>query len=76
MPVEVPEKLLLSAAETAQILGMSRSSFYSLLSSGRIGPLAIRLSRSLRWDRREIERWVAGKCVCRDEWLRLQEGER
>jgi excisionase family DNA binding protein len=66
------EKLLLSAAEAAGLLGISRSAYYSLLSSGRIGPLPVRLGRSVRFDRRELERWVAAKCPCRDGWVSIK----
>lgn len=76
MTVETAEKLLLSAAEVAHLLGISRSAFYSLLSSGRIGPMPIRFGRAVRWDRRELERWIAAKCPCRDRWLQLLGDER
>jgi len=65
-------QILLSAGEVAGVLGISRSAFYSLLSSGRIGPLPMRLGRSVRWNRRELETWIAEKCPSRDRWLDMQ----
>ena len=66
------EPLLLSAAEAAQLLGISRSSFYSLLSSGRVGPVAVRLGRSVRWQAEELAEWVRAGCPSRDRWLSYQ----
>jgi len=72
------DRLLLSAKEAAQLLGVSRSSFYSLLSSGRIGPVGIRFGRSVRWSVEEIRAWIlakdhrTGSLPNRDKWLALQ----
>ena len=76
MTAEASEKLLLSAAEVAGLLGISRSAFYCLLSSGRIGPTPVRLGRCVRWDKRELEQWVAEKCPNRDKWLALRGDDR
>lgn len=82
MAVETTEKLLLSASEVAAALGISRSAFYSLLSSGRIGPVGIRFGRSVRYDRREMENWLSaknpvnGSLPNREQWVALQEGDR
>jgi len=78
MAVETTDKLLLSAAETAALLGISRSAFYSLLSSGRIGPVGIRFNRSVRYSVEELKAWLSardsksGKLPTRDRWLQLQ----
>jgi len=66
------EPLLCPAAEVAQLLGISRSAFYSLLSSGRIGPLPVRLGRSVRWRAEELAEWVRAGCLSRDRWLSYQ----
>lgn len=68
MTIETTEKLLLSAAEVAALLGISRSAFYSLLSSGRIGPMQVRLGRSVRWRVDELQAWVTAGCPSRDRW--------
>jgi excisionase family DNA binding protein len=72
MSIETTEKLLLSAAETAALLGISRSAFYSLLSSGRIGPLPVRLGRRTLWRAEELRAWTQAGCPARDRWLQLQ----
>ena len=68
MPTETADKLLLSAREAASSLGISRSSFYSLLSSGRIGPMGIRLGGRVLFCRAELEAWVAAGCPARCKW--------
>jgi excisionase family DNA binding protein len=78
MTVETSDKLLLSAAEAASTLGISRSAFYSLLSSGRIGPVGIRLGRSVRWSIEEIKDWLlardtrTGSLPNRERWLAMK----
>jgi len=69
------QPLLLSAAETAALLGISRSAFYSLLSSGRM-PLPVRLGRRALWRRDLLELFVAWNCPPRDKFLALLEQER
>ncbi len=62
--------LLLSAEDAAGILGIGRSHFYGLHSSGRLGPLPIRLGSRTLWSRRELENWVEHGCPARAEWQR------
>lgn len=64
----VSEPLLLTASETARLLGVSRSKFWELASRGRI-PLPIRFSpRCPRWPRDELERWIRAGCPNRSIW--------
>lgn len=67
-----PEPLLLTATETARLLGMSRASLWSLHSAGRI-PLPRKLGKRLtRWDRRELEAWIAADCPPRIKWQAMR----
>lgn len=50
-----PSKLLLSAAECREILGLSRSLWQRLRAAGKL-PEPVRLASLLRWRRRDIER--------------------
>jgi predicted DNA-binding transcriptional regulator AlpA len=83
MAVETADKLLLSTIEpllldakaVAKLLACSPRHVAALHSRGRL-PLPIRLSRCVRWDRRELERWIAAKCPCRDVWVQLQGAHR
>lgn len=61
--------LLVSAQDAAGLLGISQRAFYSLLSSGRIGPLPIHLGRRTLWRRNELESWIQAGCPARQQWL-------
>jgi excisionase family DNA binding protein len=61
--------LLLSAGEAAKLIGICRSHFYALHSSGRLGPLPVRLGRRILWNRKELETWVEAGCPSRESWL-------
>jgi len=63
--------LLLSAVEAARACGVSRSSWYGLLSSGRV-PLPVRLGRSVRWSAEELRRWTEAGCPSRERWLTMK----
>ena len=62
------DALLLSADAAARFLGVGKSHFYSMQSSGRIGPLPIKLGKRALWDREELEAWVRAKCPPRVTW--------
>jgi len=76
---ESPEKLLLSAAESAVLYGVSRTTFYELHAAGR-KPMPIRLiGRCVRWRREEIEKHIAmsnGNLIPRDKWQHFMENKR
>ena len=63
------ESLLLSAEESAKLLGIGRTLFYSMHSSGRLGPMPIKLGRRSLWNRKEIEEWAGLGCPARRQWL-------
>ena len=65
--------LLLDAEDAATLLGVSRRHFYGLHSSGRLGPLPVRLGRCSRWRRDELEAWAASDCPSRQQWQALKE---
>jgi len=64
--------LLLSAEDTAKVLGIGKTLFYSLHSSGQFGPVPINLGRRTLWRRREIEDWVTAGCPPRQQWLQKE----
>jgi predicted DNA-binding transcriptional regulator AlpA len=71
MSVETPEKLLLSAVETAALLNISRTSLYALHSSGRL-PLPVHLLRRTLWNFEELKAWTAAGCPARQKWEALK----
>jgi len=67
--------LLLSVSDAAQLLGIGRSHFYALHSSGRLGPLPVRLGRRTLWNRQELTEWCNSGCVSRREWIAMRKGK-
>ncbi|QDU58546.1 helix-turn-helix transcriptional regulator [Aeoliella mucimassa] len=53
------DPLALTKAELARALGISERHLHTLDSTGRLGPRAIRLNRSVRYVRSEVEAWLA-----------------
>ncbi len=51
------EELLLRPEAAARMLGISRSRCYAMLAAGALP--AIRLGRTVRVPRAELERWIA-----------------
>ena len=62
------EPLLLSVKDVCGLLGIGVTHFYSLLSSGQVGPRPIKLGRRVLFRREEIEAWVAAGCPCLNKW--------
>lgn len=70
-----PEPLTLDASAAAKLVGISRSTFLRLDSTGGIGPRSIRLSRRRVWIRSEIVAWIEhGRGCSRVEWLARKAG--
>ncbi len=67
MAVESP--LLLSAEDAADLLGIGRSHFYALHSSGRLGPQPVRLGRRTLWRADELRAWCEEDCPPRVRWI-------
>jgi len=66
------ESLLVGATGAAKLLGVGKSLFYEMASTGRLGPLPILLtSKKKVWSRKELERWCDHRCPPRDQWLQI-----
>jgi excisionase family DNA binding protein len=59
------EPLLISASDAAQLLGISRSKYYELYNSGRLGVLPIKLGRRSLWRVSDLKEWVENGCKAR-----------
>lgn len=72
------QSLLLSAEDAATLLGIGRSLFSSMHSSGRLGPLPVKLGRRVLWNRKELELWVDVGCPARLQWRnkKVEENEK
>jgi len=62
-----PSPLLLTAAEAADMLGVSRSVFYRWDARGDV-PQPVRIGQVRRWSRLELLRWVERRCPPRHLW--------
>ncbi len=58
---------LLTVREVALRLKVSPRQVWKLLASGRM-PEPLRLSRSVRWRKSDLNEWVRLGCVSRDEY--------
>lgn len=65
------EPLLLDAKQSADLIGVSRAHLYSMHSSGRLGPMPVRLGRRTLWRRESLEKWCAMGCPAREKYLEL-----
>ena len=66
------EALLLSTEDAAKLIGVGRTHFYAMHSSGRLGPLPIRLGKRTLWNRAELEDWVSSGCPPRERWQQIK----
>lgn len=60
MSTETP--LLISYRDVCEMLGISKSLFFEMRQTGRFPIKAIRLGGSVRYSRREVERWIEAGC--------------
>ncbi len=56
--VEASERLAIPASAVAKLLSISERHVWALSASGRLPP-PIRLGRSVRWNRAELQDWLA-----------------
>ena len=66
------EPLLVSHNEAARLLGIGRTTFYQLCSSGRIGPMAIKFGRRSLFRLDELREWVTADCPPRVKWQAMK----
>ena len=80
MAIETTEKLLLSADEAAALLGIGRTHFWGLHSSGRL-PMPVRLGRRTLWVAEELRAWTEnrlpnGELMNREQWILFKEKQK
>ena len=68
-----PDRLALSAAEVAKLLGISERHLWALNSSGRL-PRPVRLGRAVRWNLAELRGWLDAGCPERSRWEAMRKG--
>lgn len=65
------ERLAIPAMEAAKLLGISERHLWALSTSARL-PRPIRLGRSVRWNRAELQEWLAAGAPPRDRWEKIK----
>lgn len=58
---------LVTAAEAAEVCGISRSTWWARHADGSI-PLPVRIGRCTRWRRQELLDWIRAGCPARRIW--------
>lgn len=71
--VTTNERLLLSVAELADLLGVSERHIHNLRTQGQL-PEPVRLGRVVRWDASEIRAWITAGAPPRGHWEGLRAG--
>ncbi len=69
-PSLLQPSILLSADDLAHLLCLSKRSVWRFHSADKL-PKPIRLGRSVRWRRDEIEKWIAAGLPHRRDWEAL-----
>jgi excisionase family DNA binding protein len=64
------ENRLIDAKEAAALCGVSISTWYSLVASGKT-PNSVRLGRSVKWRLDELLAWIDSGCPARSAWESL-----
>jgi predicted DNA-binding transcriptional regulator AlpA len=66
------EPVLVGIEDAASMLGISRAHLYALHSSGRLGPMPVKLGNKTLWVRQELIDWTANRCPSREQWLAMK----
>jgi predicted DNA-binding transcriptional regulator AlpA len=66
-PTQAAEPLLVPDTVAARLASVGRSTWWRLHAAAKT-PAAVKLGRSVRWNKAELEAWIAAGCPCRREW--------
>ncbi len=69
------EPLLVDAKQAAFMLGIGRSHFLALSSSGQIGPMAHKLGKRSLYSVKELGKWVDAGMPPRQRWIEKKKCE-
>jgi predicted DNA-binding transcriptional regulator AlpA len=68
------EAELVSVNAVGEMLGLSQAAVWRGVLMGRL-PQPLRIGRSVRWRKREIEAWIEHGCPLASEWTWPPEGK-
>jgi excisionase family DNA binding protein len=57
----VTQPLLIDSRQVGELLNLSTRTVWRLLSAGKL-PQPVRIGRSVRWSRSDLETWIANGC--------------
>jgi len=66
------EPILLSVADTAKSLGISKPMLYQMISDGRFGLIGTRFGRKRLFSTEELRNWVQSGCPSKENWLKMR----
>jgi hypothetical protein len=64
--------LLVPASEAAGMLGIGKTLFYEMHSTGRLGPLPVKFNSKQMWSVIGLRDWVEAGCPPRHEWIKTK----
>jgi len=65
--------LLVDAVGVGKLLGIGRTSVFSLLSAGRLPPPVLKAGRIVRWSVEELRAWCSAGAPSADVWRTMRE---
>lgn len=66
-------KLLISPAETAEMLDVSARTLQRMQQAGEFGPMPVKIARSQKFRADDVRQWVLEGCPSRADWLAKME---
>ncbi len=63
-----PDKLLLTPADVAAALGISKTTLYESISSGQFAPMPVRFGRCVRYRAEELRDYVRAGLPPANQW--------
>jgi len=70
--VAVESKLLVSIADAAKMLSISRPLLYQMMADGRFGLMGVRFGRKRLFSVDELRSWVQAGCPARQQWMKIR----
>jgi len=62
------DAILIDGPELARLTSTSVSTIHAMRRAGKLPLKIIRLARCVRFERREVERWIAAGCPAESKW--------
>ena len=62
------DRAMLSDREAAAFLGVGKTTLWSMLSTGELGPQPVKIRSLTKWNRRELLAWLDAEMPNADRW--------